>query len=195
MGAGDRLDLCAGMHENPEALAQGAEQQVEQPAGGLHQAGIDGVHQAEEVPGLGRGGFEQRPGVVVAADDPVQGHDVRRRQLPGEIHEVPVQVLDPPGQAPAFRFLLRGLQIPGGGVHVDRLGRPCRQEPVMHRTEAAADVQDRAPGYPFGGDALDEQAGGLPGTAPAIAAELRRGPLLVEHLFNAHALNAAHDYS
>jgi hypothetical protein len=143
------------MHEDLEAFPQGAQQRIQQSPSELHHPGIDGVYQAKNAPCFGCGGLEQRLGIVVAADDPVQGHDVRRRHLGGQVHEIPVKMPDSPRQAQPLRFPLRGLQVPGGGVDVDSLARPSRQEPVMDRSEAASDIQDGEPAHPFCGNTFD----------------------------------------
>ena len=62
---------------------------------------------------------DERFGVGVAADDPVEGHDVRRFDGGGQLHEVALDELDPVGQVEALSFLPGDCQGRRRPIHED----------------------------------------------------------------------------
>src|SRR5262245_40243051 len=103
-GRHDRLDLRRSVDPEPDVLAEEAKGRVEDHGPGPDPPGVPGVDEAVSV--FRQGGREpyERPNIRVAADHAVQGDDVDRLDVRGELDEVTDLVADAIRDADPLRF-------------------------------------------------------------------------------------------
>ena len=111
--------------------------------------------------------MDERRHIRVAADNPVEGDNIGGLDDVRERHEVADAVIDSIGMTLAFRLLTGGRDVGARGIHVHCRVGPSAQELVMHRPNAAADLEDRLPLDPAGRQGVDQ---GLGQTCRPVAA-------------------------
>ena len=90
-----------------------------------------------------RGRLADEPvGVGVAADDAVEGHDVRRFDGGGKLHEIAFDELDPVVQLESPSFLPGDVQGRGRPIDEDGMADPALEQLVVDDADPTADVED-----------------------------------------------------
>ena len=107
----------------------------------FEQRPFTGINGAVEATRLRRRGVHELLHIGVAADDAIEGHDVRCGDLGREIHEIPTEKTDLLTMPLARRLLLGDVDICIRSVNMDCRPRSRREQFVMNDADACANIE------------------------------------------------------
>ena len=118
--------------------------------------------------------------VRVAADHAVEGHDVGRLHLLGEVHEVPIPVDLTIPEPASLRLEPGRRQVRSREVDVDGAGGARSEQLVLDRPDPAPDVEQARPAHPFRDQCVEEALGVARRPVAPVVVELALGVAIVE---------------
>src|SRR5690348_5790778 len=123
-------------------------------------------HRAIQAARMRGGGSNEPFHVRVAADHTVERHDIGLRHTWGQHHEVSLEKRDTIRMAVPCCLFLRGPNICGGRIDVNRSGGTGGEQLPIHHADTGTDIEYRQPAHAISLERIDQEPGGLVG-APA----------------------------